>query len=68
MAGAARTENDGFVVLWVYRQNALPYNPVIASGRGAKRLRTLRQGTEIAKVLAVEVVQDPDWFGATRLV
>jgi hypothetical protein len=35
--------------LGVYRKTDRPYNPVIASGRGAKRLRTLRQATENAE-------------------
>ncbi|WP_143078226.1 hypothetical protein [Devosia psychrophila] len=35
--------------LGVYRKTDRPYNPVIASGRGAKRLRAPKQVTEIEK-------------------
>jgi glutaminase len=40
------TENDSFVVFGLYRKRGRPYNPVIASGRGAKRRRAVKQATE----------------------
>lgn len=39
----------------VYRKKDRPYNPVIASGRGAKRRRAPKQATEITKKLAISV-------------
>jgi hypothetical protein len=37
----------------LYRKMGRPYNPVIASGRGAKRRRAPKQTTEITKKLAI---------------
>jgi len=48
-------ENVGFVMGRVDRFASRAYNPAIASGRGAKRRRAVRQTTEIAKKLEIWV-------------
>ena len=50
---ARNLRNVDFTTKGLFRSKSLPYNPLIAEERGAKRRRARKQATEITKKLAV---------------